>query len=323
MQLLRNYIVIVSIILWLTACVAEKVKEPVAEIQLASLAEVPDSAMAPPAPVATSMPATAPQSPKLSYSTEAIPYTSGSKPATLVMMQTEAYDDSKQASIFKMASTTNKANARRPASAQSSPPTAATNPNDDPQSIIQRIDVYFNSLNTAAYTFNPPSPISVAKPVTVHLWVDPQATSAALAEELKKLVPRDATNVESGNTKWSPKMRATLSGSDFGVKAIDQEEQPVSSTQRTTWSWDITPLHPGEKLALHLRLAVVLPPELGPPKTVTTIDREINVEVTWWWLFDYYFEKYWKWLLGGLGSVVASAFAWWWKNRSATGKSAK
>ncbi len=206
--------------------------------------------------------------------------------------------------------------APRPAVRAAGHRTAAAVPaGDETASQVQRLDAYLGSLKTAAYTFNPPSPIEVARPVTVHLWLDPQATAAGLAEALGKTVPRDAANIESGETRWSPKMRATLSGPDFEVKAIDPEEQLVGSTVRTTWSWDVTPLRAGEKLALHLRLAAVLPEELGPPKTITTLDREINVEVTWWWLFDHYFEKYWKWLLGGLGTAMASAVAWWWKNR--------
>ncbi|MDD5330639.1 MAG: hypothetical protein PHX38_11565 [Sulfuricella sp.] len=184
-----------------------------------------------------------------------------------------------------------------------------------PESISQRIDAFFNSLKTAAYTFNPPSPIKVAEPVTVHFWLDPQATAAELAEELKKAVPLDAARVESGLSKWSPKMRATLSGQNFEVKAIDPEEQVVGATLRTTWSWDITPLNFGKNLALHLRLEALPPPEIGSTKTITTIDREIRVEVTWWWLFDHYYEKYWKELLAGLGTALASLVAWWWKKR--------
>lgn len=212
------------------------------------------------------------------------------------------------------------ASSRQESSVGSAAPPDTTIQNDRPEALTNRIDAYFTSLKTAAYTFNPPSPIKVAEPVTVHLWIDPQATAAELAEELKKAIPRDAARVESGQTRWSPTMRATLSGPDFDVKTVDPEEQPVSSTQRTTWSWDITPLRAGEKLALHLRLAAVLPAELGPPKTITTLDREINVEVTWWWLFDHYFEKYWKWLLGGLGTTIAGIVAWWWKNRQTANK---
>lgn len=295
MHPLKNSILIVLTILCLAACTTEKQKESMAKAN-------------PPVPVASApMPAPAPR-----------PVAGALRPsATRAEMQnSKTYAGTKYASTFRPFSAPYKAEARSPASATPPSPPVTINQNDNPQTIVQRIDAYFSSLKSAAYTFNPPSPIRVAEPVTVHFWLDPQAAPAALAEELKKLVPQDGARVESGKTKWSPKMRATLSGSDFDVKAIDSEEQMISSTQRTTWSWDITPSHPGEKLALHLRLAVILPDEFGAPKTVTTLDREINVEVTQWWLFDHYFDKYWKWLLGGFGTVIVSFIAWWWKNRA-------
>lgn len=188
---------------------------------------------------------------------------------------------------------------------------------DSPVTETQRIDGYLSALKSAAYTFNPPSPIRVDEAVTIHLWLDPKSSPTVLAEELRKLVPQDASRVESGETKWSPRMRATLSGADtdFEIKPIDPEEQTVNTTERTRWSWIITPRRAGKELALHLRLIALLPPELGPPTTITSLDRKINVEVTVWWLFDHYFEKYWQWLLGGLGTIVMSIFAWWWKNR--------
>lgn len=197
------------------------------------------------------------------------------------------------------------------------PPTAAAPSDSAVDEQVKRIDDYLKSLRIAAYTFNPPSPITVAKPVTVHFWLDPSTTAAQLAEELRKTVPRDAERIESGQTKWSPRMRAVLSGPDFDIKPVpgSPEEQPVSATSRTTWSWDVTPLRPGDNQILHLRLQVVLPPEIGGPKTITTLDREIRVEVTLWWLFDTFFEKYWKWLLGGLGTALSAVIAWWWKNR--------
>lgn len=187
-------------------------------------------------------------------------------------------------------------------------------PGYNPEKEAQRIDAYLGNLKIAAYAFNPPSPIFVDKPTTVHLWLDPQVSAVALAQELKKLVPRDAARVESGKTKWSPQMRATLSGEEFKVIAIDPEVQLVSLSERTRWSWDITPLSANETLSLHLRLEVIFPSELGV-KTITTLDREIYVEATWWWLFDHYFDKYWKWLLGGLGTTIASIVVWWWNIR--------
>lgn len=188
---------------------------------------------------------------------------------------------------------------------------------------IQKIDAFFDNLKTASFAFNPPSPIKVAKPVTVHFWIDPQTSAATLAGELQQSLGQTGATVESGQTRWSPTMRATLSGPEFEVKAIDQEIQLVSSSERTTWSWDITPLSAGKNLALHLRLEAVLPADLGPPKTITTLDRELTVEVTWWWLFDHYFEKYWKWLLGGLGTAISGLVVWWWKNKQTAAQNTK
>jgi len=43
---------------------------------------------------------------------------------------------------------------------------------------------------------------------------------------------------------------------------------------------------------------------------VKIFERKINVDVTLWWLIDTYFEKYWKWLLSGLGALLAAWWAW-------------
>lgn len=292
-------VVIVLVFLWLAACTSEKPRESVI--------------VGKPIPEEAAMPVPAPLPPVV------MPAATAPLPATAP----KRADPSKM-ELSMVSPARHKVMVRNPASVKPPPPPATTSPVDSPETMIQRIDAYFSKLKTAAYTFNPPSPIRVAEPVTVYFWLDPSTTSAALAEELKKLVPRDAGRVESGQTAWSEKMRATLSGpsQDFEVKAVDPEEQTVSSTQRTRWSWDITPLHPGENLVLHLRLAVILPPELGSQKTITSIDKIINVEVTRWWQFDHYFEKYWRWLLGGLGTAMASIVAWWWKNRHAASKSA-
>lgn len=190
---------------------------------------------------------------------------------------------------------------------------------NDPNKLTDNIDNYLQNLRSAAFTFNVPSPIKVAKSVTVYFWLDSAATPEQLEAALKKLVPHDT--VESGNAKWGPLMRATLSGADFDLKPLDSEEQPVSQVQRTTWSWEITPKHPGIKLPLHLRLEILFPKELGlPRKTLTSLDKTIDVEVTWWWLFDYYFDKYWKWLLGSLGTAISGIVVWWWNNKRTTPK---
>jgi len=184
-------------------------------------------------------------------------------------------------------------------------------------SLAAEIDAYLDRLSHAAYTFNPPSPIKVARPRTVYLWLDPTATPEGLAAELREVVPEDAPRVESGETLWSPIMEATLTGSAFQIEAVRPERQSVSSTHRTTWAWEVTATQVGKRLPFHLTLNVILPPELGPPHTIAPLDRYIDVEVTWWWAFDHYFDRYWQWLLGGLGTTLAGVIAWWWKRRTA------
>lgn len=189
--------------------------------------------------------------------------------------------------------------------------------------LLARRDAYRQQLKQASYTFNPPSPIKVATPVTVFFWIDPVAEPMRLAEELKakllEMRPGEPPRTEAGRIDWSPKMRATLTGDDFDItptegKGFDGQKN-LSATLRTGWAWDIKAKHVGEMLPLHLRVWAVLPKELGEPYEVLKLDKLIHVEVTIFWLLDEFWEKYWKWILGGLGTALASAIGAWWKSR--------
>jgi hypothetical protein len=175
---------------------------------------------------------------------------------------------------------------------------------------------FLAGFKDAAYTFNPPSPVKVAKPYPIHLWVDTKVSHQALAEELKKLVPHDAGRVESGTIQVSPVMKATLTGENFTIKPNSPEQQTIHLAGRTIWSWDITPTWPGTQ-TLHLRLIAIPPAGIADPYTIPVpLDRTIEVQVTPWWLLDFFFDKYWKWLLGGLGTLLFTVLGWWWKKRS-------
>lgn len=52
------------------------------------------------------------------------------------------------------------------------------------------------------------------------------------------------------------------------------------------------------------------------------LDRTIEVKVTFWWLIDHFFEKYWKWLLGGLGILLMTLLGSWLKKRFGNEKAA-
>lgn len=201
---------------------------------------------------------------------------------------------------------------------------AAASPEFDADAaLLARRDAYHKQLKQAAYTFNPLSPIKVATPVTVYFWIDPVAEPMRLAEELKakllEMRPGETPRTEAGRIDWSPRMRATLTGDDFDImptegKGFDGQKN-LSASRRTEWAWDIKARHVGERLPLHLRVWAILPQELGEPYEVLKLDKLIHVEVTWLWLLDEFWEKYWKWLLGGLGTALAGAIGAWWKSR--------
>lgn len=211
----------------------------------------------------------------------------------------------------------------KPATPESASATAEASPalNAD-QVRTQQRDAYIASLAQGSYSFNPPSPIKVAHPITVALWVDPVKKAAELAAEMGKAFPESAARVESATTAWSPRMKATLTGVDFEITPVGSKDfdgiKDLSATARTEWGWTIVPTSPGTR-QLHLVLAVVLPPELGLPRELPQINRDVEVEVTVWWVIDHYWEKYWQWMLGGLASAFAASLAWWWKNRQGKG----
>jgi hypothetical protein len=141
-----------------------------------------------------------------------------------------------------------------------------------------------------------------------------------LAEDLKAVYPEDAGRIESGEIAVSPRMRATLSAAreDFRVRPVEGATfdgiKDVSEAGRTTWAWDVSPLRPGKKLKLHLLVEAVLPAALGTPQEITTLNKEIDVDVTIWWFITHYLEE-WKWAISGVLGALVAAFSWWWKNR--------
>src|SRR5258708_6656292 len=192
------------------------------------------------------------------------------------------------------------------------------------EELLRRRDKYIAGLKKGAYTFDPPSKIEVERRVTVALWVDTVEEAAQLAEEMKKAIPASAASIEAGATTWSPRMRATLTGPDFEITPVDGKDfdgvKELSMTARTEWGWTLVPTFPGTK-QLHLLLSVVLPPNLGEPRELPQIDREVEVVVTVWWLIDHYWEKYWKWMIGGLAAAIASAIGRPWRKRYGGGNS--
>ncbi len=186
---------------------------------------------------------------------------------------------------------------------------------DTIKSFQTRIEEYLNTLKQAAYVFNPPSPIKVARPTIIYLLIDPQNEKLALEKHLKKLDPQNTSRIESDTAKWAQVMEAGLSGGDFDIDPSTPVRKTLNSSEIAKWSWVITPKHPGAKLPLNLTVKAILPNEFAPPYDVVLLYKKIDVKVTIWWLIDHYFDKYWKWLLGGLAGLITGMISLKWKAR--------
>ncbi|MFI5296371.1 MAG: hypothetical protein ACHQ0Y_15265 [Thermodesulfovibrionales bacterium] len=183
-------------------------------------------------------------------------------------------------------------------------------------------------MREAAYTFNPLSPIKVDTPVVVNFWIDPQEApgklAAELAEHLRKYAPPSEMRVESGKTRWSTTMKAVLSADSEVLDIFPRENdekliKPVSSKDRTEWSWSIRAKTTGKQIPVKLTLYAILPKDFGmPPKEVKVLERYINVDITCGWAIDHYWEKL-RWFLGGIGGFLSGIFLWWLKKRYPSG----
>ena len=139
-------------------------------------------------------------------------------------------------------------------------------------------------------------------------------SAAELEATLARMAPHDASRIESVRAKWAPIMEARLTSDGFDVTAVSEAKQTLAEDQTARWAWNIKPKEPGTH-SLHLVVLAPMPDGSAPPSQVALLNKEIEVTVTWWWLLDRYWEKYWKWILGGLGSALVSAVAWAFKRK--------
>ena len=105
---------------------------------------------------------------------------------------------------------------------------------------------------------------------------------------------------ESEELKISELMKVRLSGSDFNIVSLNEEEQIIGKTGFTEWAWDVKPWKSGKKiLHLHVTLRIRLP--FGEErKDYPVLDREIVVKVNPAYSVKIFLISYWKWVITAL-----------------------
>lgn len=105
---------------------------------------------------------------------------------------------------------------------------------------------------------------------------------------------------QSEQLKISELMKVRLSGNDFNIISLNEEEQIIEKTGFTEWAWDITPKDSGKKvLHLHVTLRIRLP--FGEErKDHPVLDREIVVKVNPVYSVKVFLVSHWKWIVTAL-----------------------
>jgi hypothetical protein len=127
---------------------------------------------------------------------------------------------------------------------------------------------------------------------------------------IKALPKRKDHLIQTAPTQISLKMKMILVGDEFTITPMTSEEQIVGGATPTEWEWSITPKESGT-LHLHLTASVELE---GTPRDLTTMDRDISVEVDLGNALENFASDNWKWIWTTLGGLVAL----FWRSRKSS-----
>jgi hypothetical protein len=116
-----------------------------------------------------------------------------------------------------------------------------------------------------------------------------------------------------------PFMSAALTGSAFEIKAVTPKNQFIPENHPTAWRWQVHPTDWGKQhLTLQLCARLQLPDKREEPWCSNAVyQRDITVQVAYWYAATHLIKNDATWTLGILGSGASAigAAAWAWRKR--------
>lgn len=143
--------------------------------------------------------------------------------------------------------------------------------------------------------FNPPDTMKLG----IHERVEVRISQDNQVDIISNLIGHGITQIEE--MKVSESMKVKLIGNSFKINRINEhEEQIVVPSGFTEWAWDVTPNKIGkQKLFLRITLGIRLPyGEVN--KDLTTLERELLVNVNPIYSAKLFAINYWKWIITSL-----------------------
>ncbi|HZG47738.1 MAG TPA: hypothetical protein VEZ41_15925 [Allosphingosinicella sp.] len=136
----------------------------------------------------------------------------------------------------------------------------------------------YRSLEEGVGALNAPSEMIVGQNYTVALAIGrDEDASEVVASAKGEAGPTSAGDV--GEIKLGQRMRVTLSGSAFEIKAEGEPERELGLARQAVWRWQVSPTRDGaQNLVAHVEPVTALPN--GRPVQLELARRQLDVQVS-------------------------------------------
>jgi hypothetical protein len=173
---------------------------------------------------------------------------------------------------------------------------STSEPPDAKQEWKKVLQEELDRLPVGKIVFNPPETMKVA----IKERVEARISGDLEADLISSLRGRGIPKIEE--LKIYELMAVRLTGYDFDIVPLNQEEQIIDTKNFTEWAWDVTPQKSGKKsLHLHCTLRIRLHNDaLEKNKDHPVLDREIVVQVNRAYSIKSFISKNWKWIATAL-----------------------
>ncbi len=161
-----------------------------------------------------------------------------------------------------------------------------------------------NRITTGKTVFNPPEKMKVG----VSERVEVRISRDSGIDIVSSLKGRGVAQVE--DIRVSELMKVRLSGSDFDITPLNEEEQFIGKQGFTEWTWNVIPKKRGDNLLhLHVTLRIRLP--FGEErKDHPVVDKLISVKVNPIYSVGVFVSIYWKWIAS---AIIVPLVGYIWK----------
>ena len=170
---------------------------------------------------------------------------------------------------------------------------------DEPVTTLADDSAKIDELVSGSAGVTAPGTGKVGETFSVYLNVSSDKLSALLAS-MKAQHP-GYTSLQGKDIKLTPRMTATVSGDGFDILPEAAQVQVVSSTEPTTWEWQVTPTQSGSRTLNVLLTGSLVVEGVDTPRTFYLDDEHILVHVG----FFGFLRQYWQWLASTVVIPVA------------------